>query len=239
MRVAEVRTESHESSGGISSAGSMSDIRSRGMRKLSLTIAATCAALVSTSTALADESRGTIDWERALVQLDSFARTGAERPAPVVHRTERPVVTSEPYAQNPGNAWMGVAPRVAFVARDWATAYRLAGDRLSLVDAMRLSQSTRMVVTRVRFGDLGFDRVTPFAQIGLGQWRTDTNLMPLTPRSTEIAGQAGGGIEIQISRTWQMAAEASITGLYREDREAIGIPQTRLWSCMLASRLEF
>lgn len=217
----------------------MSDIRSNGMRKLSLTLAAAFAVLASTSTARADESRGAIDWERVLVQLDSFARTGAERPAPVVQKVERPVHTSEPYAQNPGNAWMGVAPRVAFVARDWATAYRLAGDRLSLVDALRLSQSTRMVVTRVRFGDLRFDRITPFAQIGLGQWRTDTNLMPLTPRSTEIAGQAGGGIEIQVSRAWQIAAESTITALYREEREANSIPQTRLWSCMLASRIEF
>ena len=116
---------------------------------------------------------------------------------------------------------------------------RLAGDRLSLVDAMRLSQSTRMIVTRVRFGDLQVSRVTPFAQVGLGQWRTDTNIMPLTPRSTEIAGQAGGGIEIQISRTWQLAAESSVTALYREQREDTSIPQTRFWSAMFASRFEF
>lgn len=209
------------------------------MRKHALTIAATIATLASTATARADEARGSIDWGRALVQLDAFARTGAERPALTIHRADRPATTGEPYEQNPGNAWMGVAPRVAFVARDWATAYRLAGDRLSLVDAMRLSESTRMVVTRVRFGDLRFDRVIPFAQIGLGQWRTDTNLMPLTPRSTEVAGQLGGGIEIQVSRWWQMAAESTVTGLYRDEREALGIPQVRLWSCMLASRIEF
>lgn len=234
-----MRTPSHESSSSVSPSGFMSDIRSRGMRKFSLALAATCAALATTSTALADESRGAIDWGRLLVQLDTFARTGAERPSPAAPRGERPVATSEPYEQNPGNAWMGVAPRVAFVARDWATAYRLAGDRLSLVDALRLSESTRMVVTRVRFGDLRFDRVTPFAQIGVGQWRTDTNLMPFTPRSTEIAGQAGGGIEIQISRWWQMAAESTVTAIVRDSREANSIPQTRLWSVMLASRIEF
>ena len=153
--------------------------------------------------------------------------------------SDRPVSTADPYEGNPGNAWFGAAPRVSFVARDWGTSLRLAGDRLSLVDAMRLSQSTRMIVTRVRFGDLRFARVTPFAQVGLGQWRTDTNIMPLTPRSTEIAGQAGGGIEIQVSRSWQLALESSVTALYREQREDTSIPQTRFWSAMFASRLEF
>lgn len=198
--------------------------------------------LAAASDARAEEGRGAIDWERLLVRIDHFARTGAESDQPhaeSARHSERPAATSEPYAQNPGNAWVGVVPRVAFVARDWAAAYKLAGDRLSLVDAMRLSKSTRMVVTRVRFGDISVARVTPFAQIGLGQWRTDTSLMPGTRRSVEIAGQAGGGVEIQITRTWQMAAESSITGIYREQREPDSLPQTSLWSCMLASRLEF
>lgn len=192
----------------------------------------------------ADESRAAIDWMTKLVQIDQFARTGSERPQLVLPSrssgSDRPALgTSEPYEQNPGNAWFGAAPRVSFVARDWATSLRLAGDRLSLVDAMRLSQSTRMIVTRVRFGDLRVSRVTPFAQVGLGQWRTDTNIMPLTPRSMEIAGQAGGGIEIQVARTWQVALECSVTALYREQREETSIPQTRFWSAMFASRLEF
>lgn len=218
----------------------MGDIRSR-VRKLSLSIAATVAAVTFAGPASADESRAAIDWMTKLVQLDQFARTGAERPQLQVtspRGSERPA-TTEPYEQNPGNAWFGAAPRVSFVARDWATQFRLAGDRLSLVDAMRLSQSTRMIVTRVRFGDLRVSRMTPFAQVGLGQWRTDTNLMPLTPRSTEIAGQAGAGIEIQVSRSWQLAVEATVTALYREQREDTSIPQTRFWSTMFASRLEF
>lgn len=196
------------------------------------------------STAQADESRGAIDWMTKLVQIDQYARTGSERPQLALpsrsRGSERPTLgTSEPYEQNAGNAWFGVAPRVSFVARDWATSTRLAGDRLSFFDAMRLSQSTRMIITRVRLGDLRISRVTPFAQVGVGQWRTDTSILPLTPRSTEIAGQAGGGIEIKVSRTWQIALESSVTALYREQREDTSIPQTRFWSTMVASRLEF
>jgi hypothetical protein len=211
------------------------------MSRLAASFAAIVAAMTIAAPARADESRAAIDWMTKLVQLDQYVRTGAERPQLVLpaRASERPAATSEPYEQNPGNAWFGVAPRVSFVARDWATSLRLAGDRLSLVDAMRLSQSTRMIVTRVRFGDLRVSRVTPFAQVGLGQWRTDTNIMPLTPRSTEIAGQAGGGIEIQVSRSWQLAVESSMTALYREQREDTSIPQTRFWSAMFASRLEF
>jgi hypothetical protein len=216
--------------------------RLRGI-EIALTVAAACAALTTAAPAAADPTRGIIDLPHALVQLDTFARTGAERPAAPASEArsglERPIVTSEPYAQNPGNAWFGVAPRVAFVARDWASTHRLAGDRLSLVDALRLSQSTRMVMTRVRFGDAGLHRITPFAQIGMGQWRTDRQLMPFAPRSIELAGQIGGGVELHVTRAWQLAAESTMTALVREEREANDVPQTKLWSVMMASRLEF
>jgi hypothetical protein len=220
----------------------MGDIRRR-VTRLSLAIAATVAASTFAMPARADEGRSAIDWMEKLVQLDHFVRTGSERPQLVMpsraNPGERPTQSLQPYEQNGGNAWFGVAPRVSFVARDWGSSLRLAGDRLSVVDAMRLSESTRMIVTRVRLSDLRVSRVTPFAQVGLGQWRTDTNIMPLTPRSTEIAGQAGGGIEIQLTGKWQLAVETSITALYREQREDTSIPQTRFWSAMFASRLEF
>jgi hypothetical protein len=209
------------------------------MRKLSVAIAAASAVFAASVPARADDNRGVVDWARVFVQLDTYARTGTEHPQAVTPRSERPATTSDPYVQNAGNAWFGVAPRVAIVARDWATAYRLAGDRLSLIDAMRLSASTRMVMTRVRLGDLHHARVTPFAQLGLGQWRTDTNLLPLTPRSTEIASQLGGGVEVHVTPSWQLAAESTMTAMIRDQREADSLPQTRLWSVMLASRLEF
>jgi len=210
-------------------------------RKLGVTIACAIAATTLATTASADPAQTTsagIDWTRVLVDLDYFARTGHERQT--AFNAKAPVApwnkSGDMLLSTAGNAWFGVAPRVVLVARDWGEAYRLAGDRLSLLDALRLSNSTRMVITRVR---LSGARVTPFAQAGLGQWRVDTNLLPLTPRSTEIAGQIGGGVEMRLTRSWQLAAESTVTAIYREQRDVDSIPQTRLWSTMIASRVEF
>jgi len=205
-----------------------------------LVLAATMAAAITSSTAAhADTGRLTIDWGRLLVDLDTYARTGAERPSPAGHHQAAAAAerTNQLYVQNAGNAWFGVAPRVSFVARDWGGSYRIAGDRLSLVDAMRLSSSTRMVLTRVRFGDFGSTRIMPFAQVGFGQWRTDTNILPLSPRAVEVAGQVGGGVEINLGKSWQLACETSATLFIRDEREEIA--QTNLWSTTLATRLEW
>ncbi len=207
-------------------------------RTLMLT-ATVAAAVTSSSVAHADTGRLTIDWGRLLVDLDTYARTGAERPTVASHHeaatsAER---SNQLYVQNAGNAWFGVAPRVSFVARDWGGSYRIAGDKLSLVDAMRLTSSTRMVLTRVRFGDFGTTRIMPFAQLGFGQWRTDSNFLPLSPRATEIAGQIGGGVEVNVARNWQLACETAATLFIRDEREAIA--QTNLWSTTLATRLEW
>lgn len=178
-----------------------------------------------------------VDWGRLLAELDAYARYGAERPvasAPQQAAAER---TSQPYVQNAGNAWFGVAPRVSFVARDWGGSYRLTGDRLSLVDAMRLSSSTRMVLSRVRFGDFGTTRITPFTQAGFGQWRTDPAILPFMPRATEVAAQLGGGVEVNVARNWQLACETSGTFFIRDGRE--DLRQTMLWSATLATRMEW
>jgi hypothetical protein len=187
--------------------------------------------------------RAGLDWEQLLVRLDAYARHGnrVEKPNASAHHTasatgER---TTQLYVQNAGNAWFGVAPHVSLVARDWGGAFKLAGDQLSLADSMRLTSSTRMVMSRVRFGDFGTTLVTPFAQMGFGQWRTDSKVLPLTPSSTEIAAQVGGGVEIHVSRSWQIACETSATMFLRDSREENNLPQTSLWSTMLASRLEF
>jgi hypothetical protein len=216
-------------------------------RSLTLACAAAIAAMTLSTTAHADTAgRATLDWDRLIVGLDRFARTGdrAEKPnvsVPALHPTESATNerTQQLYVQNAGNAWFGVAPRVSLVARDWGSAYKLAGDQLSLADSMRLSASTRMVMSRVRFGDFGSTLVTPFAQLGFGQWRTDTKVLPLTPSSMEVAAQVGGGVEIHVSRSWQIACETSATTFIRDAREEGNLPQTRLWSTMLASRLEW
>ena len=139
--------------------------------------------------------------------------------------------------QNATNSWFSFAPSVSLVARDWSSAYRVAGgDRLALVDALRLTSSTRMVLTRVRLSDKS--RITPFAQVGLGQWRTDPYLLPLTPRYEELAAQAAGGIEVRVHGTWQLALESTATMLYLERREA-DMPATHIFSTTIASRVEF
>jgi len=210
------------------------------------------AAMVATSiaafarTAHADPS-GSVDWMRVLTDMDVVARKGMgafDTPRCVPAACFSPVVTSspaaervtEPNVQNAGNAWFGVAPRVSLVARDWGSSFKVAGDRLALVDAMRLTSSTRMVLSRVRLSDRRF---TPFAQLGLGQWRIDPYLMPLTPRQTEIAAQIGGGFEVRVLRTWQVAVETSATIIYRDDVQPGDAPLPRMWSTIVASRLEF
>ncbi|MBX3189740.1 MAG: hypothetical protein KF819_22130 [Labilithrix sp.] len=207
--------------------------------------AALFATTVATS-ASADPSAP--DWGRVLTELDVIARKGTdvldtprctaagcfvETNAAALHPSER---HGELNVQNVGNAWFGVAPRVSLVARDWFNAYKVAGDRLSIADAMRLSASTRMVLSRVRLNQARF---TPFAQVGFGQWRTDTDLLPHFRREMEVAAQIGGGFELRITRAWQMAFESTTTALYREVHGQGDIPALRMWSTMVASRLEF
>ncbi len=183
----------------------------------------------------AEPERGTLDWGRVLVEMDQLARGGMEKKPQATPSKSEHQPTTDTYTQNATNPWFGVAPRMSFVARDWGATHRLFGDRLSIVDTQRLTRSARMVMMRVRMND---SRLTPFAQLGLGQWRVDTLLLPLTPKSEELAGQIGGGFELRIGK-WQIAMESTVTAIYRETREANDIPQTRMWSTMLASRVEF
>jgi hypothetical protein len=207
--------------------------------RLGITIAGVVVGATLSTSASADGPMA-VDWSRVLVEVDHFARHGA---AEVAQGSSSSIVTSEhtsqPLEHNAGNAWFGVAPSVTLVARDWGEAYRLAGDRLSLPDEMRLSSSTRMIVSRARLSDSHISRITPFAQLGAGQWRTDTNIMPHLHRSTEIAAQVGGGFEMRVAHRWELAWETSATLLIREEREAESIPMTKLWSTMLASRVSF
>jgi hypothetical protein len=108
--------------------------------------------------------------------------------------------------------------------------------RLALVDALRLTTSTRMVLTRVRLSDEA--RVTPFVQVGIGQWRTDPYLLPLTPRYMEMAAQAAAGVEVRVMGSWQLALESNATMLYVEQRDP-NMPASHIFSSSIASRVEF
>lgn len=204
--------------------------------KLAAAALVTVASTLRAGLARAEAPRG-VDWIQGLVELDRLARGGGERSGPTTapRHASRPTALDDPNPQSMGNAWFGVAPRVTLVARDWASSTRLAGDRLSLVEEMRLSASTRMVVGRARLSEARF---TPFFQVGVGQWRVDRNYLPLTPRAIEVAGQLGTGFELRLTSRWQVAAEATVTSLIREGQNP-GVPQAMLWSTLLASRVEF
>jgi hypothetical protein len=203
--------------------------------KLSAAAIVALGATTITTAAHADEARG-VDWVGALADLDRFARTGSERPTVyALDARARPQATDDPSPQNLGNAWFGVNPRVTLVARDWASSTRIAGDRLSVVESVRLAASTRMVVGRARLSNTRF---TPFVQVGLGQWRVDRRYLPFTPANIEVASQLGTGFELRLTSKWQLAAETSFISLIR-DGQSDTFPQTVMWSTLVASRLDF
>jgi hypothetical protein len=202
-------------------------------KKLGATLIAFAA--ISTTHVAKAEPRG-VDWGKLVLELDQVARGNADKGPNKPSKPARPLTPTEDPAQgNLGNAWFGVAPRVTLVARDWGNSFKVAGDRLSLTDAMRLSASTRMVVGRARLSNTRF---TPFVQAGLGQWRIDRAHLPLMPSLIDVAAQVGGGFELRMTKHWQLAAEASGTTLFREST-AREVPQSMLWSTLLASRIEF
>jgi hypothetical protein len=215
---------------------------------IATTLVATAIATATTSTVSTTARADTplVDWSRLLSDLDRVARDGADvldspRCSQAGCQTDTNATAFAPervvqsHADNTGDRWFGFAPKFGIVARDWSSAYKVAGDRLALVDELRLTSSTRMVLSRVRLND---SRISPFAQVGLGQWRTDPYLLPLTARYTEIAAQAAGGFEIRLVGSWQVALESTMTMLYRETHDA-GMPAAHNWSSTIASRIDF
>jgi hypothetical protein len=213
--------------------------------RLYLATAALATVFAASSTAKADAAPK-VEWTRLLSDLDEVSRKGASvldspRCTPAGCQTDTNATAAAPergqklYVQDTSNEVVAFAPRVSLVARDWGSSFRVAGDRLALVDALRLTTSTRMVLSRVRMND---SRLSPFAQVGLGQWRTDPYLLPLTPRYTELAAQAAAGVEIRIMGTWQVALETTMTMLYREQGSR-DMPAAHMWSTMFASSVSF
>jgi len=130
--------------------------------------------------------------------------------------------------------WFGSAIHVAILARDWQGAQRLLGSHLCATDALRVSRSSRMVVTRFILSD---GRIAPFAQLGLGQWRLDPELLPIFRSDTELAGQIGVGVDIPIAPHAGVAFETDYTVLYREAHEQ-HVASPRVWSTLAVARME-
>jgi hypothetical protein len=205
--------------------------------KLGIKIAAAAAAAASMLVAAPAKAEQPVDFMKVLVEADHFFRTGeVESGKPKVQPKQDPQLSlDDPSPKNMGNAWFGVAPKVTLVARDWNQSTRLAGDKMGFIDNVRLAQSTRMVVSRVR---LNSARFTPFMQLGVGQWRVDRRYVPNMPLMVEIAGQLGTGFEMRVSKRVQLAAEFSATTLIRYDVNEQQ-PQNVLYSALMASRIQF
>ncbi len=144
---------------------------------------------------------------------------GREKPA-------RPFTLRDKPAETPETAKPLLTPplRVSMVARDWSGAYSLSGGTL-VSDQVRLSRSSRMVLTRVR-ADLG--RIQPYVHTGLGEWRYDPAILTLLPRNQEYAIQLAAGFEYRVAKHARLAVEADYTILCREAREPQNNPVPRV-----------
>jgi len=182
--------------------------------------------------------RMTVDWADTLNKGMTWLAAQSEHAREAQPRTPELAAqtTNASGSGELGSAWFGVAPRVSFVARDWGGAKSLAGGPIAVTDAVRVSRSNRMVMSRIRLGE---GRLVPFGQAGLGQWRVDTEWMPHLPRNVELAGQFGAGVEFHVTRGWEIAAETGLTVLYREVHEPQQLTTPRMWGTFLASRFEF
>lgn len=208
---------------------------------------AVLATTFATSAASADSTPKGIDWTRVLLEVNEVARRGADvldspRCSPAGCLTDTNATAARPEramkpreVQDTTREWVGFRPTVSLVARDWGSSFRVTGDRLALVDAVRLTSSTRMVLARARMTDA---RIAPFVQVGLGQWRTDPYILPLTPRYEEIAGQASAGVEVRLKGTWLVALDSTMTVLQRDKGDS-NLPSAHMWSTSFASRVDF
>jgi len=202
-----------------------------------LATAAMVAGLATSGTARASDTlRLSVDWDKLGAVLRSPGSVLPKEEAPVEHPVGADKLGTAPGERVPSDVpWIGTRPRVSLVARDWGGALLLAG-HMTLTDQMRLSRSNRMVVTRLRVAE---GRLTPFAQLGLGQWRVDSNLLPVLPHDVEDAAQLATGFELALAPRAVIAVETDLTILYRSTHEPQMFCSPDLWGAFLAARAEF
>lgn len=190
-----------------------------------------------------------VDWMRALTEANYVAKTGADvldAPRCVVAGCQTtlsatsalPERIRHPHLDLGDPSAFSFAPRFSLVARDWSSSYKVTGDRLALVDETRLTTSSRMVLGRIRVNQ---SRISPYAQVGAGQWRIDPYLLPLHQQFTEIAFEGAVGLDVRLIGTWALAAQTSTTMLFREYREAkdAAAPGVSIWNTMFVSKVDF
>jgi hypothetical protein len=196
--------------------------------------------MLSSPAASAEGSlRLSVDWGK----LEAVLRDGPAALLPQPQETPAANAANVANAANAANAhgdrnelkWFGLSPHVSLIARDWGGAQLLVG-HLALTDRLRLSRSSRMFVSRVRLAD---GRFAPFAHVGLGQWRVDTDLMPVLPRDVELAAQYGFGFELAITRRVTLAIEGDHTILIRDQHEPQMIAAPNLFGGFVGARALF
>jgi hypothetical protein len=120
----------------------------------------------------------------------------------------------------------GPFPRLhpSLVARDWTSAYAVIGKDLPS-DNVRVTRSSRMLVSRMSIGD---GRIKPFAHFAVGEWRFDPYLLPFMPRNQEYATQFSGGVSIELFKGTTFVWETDYTVLVRASREPQNLPSPRV-----------
>ena len=106
-------------------------------------------------------------------------------------------------------------PRASLIARDWRGSLKVAG-RTMLIDDLRPAASHRMAIAR----SASDARLSPYAQVGAGEWRVDPVLFPQMPTRQAYAGSIGAGFELRTNAGLQIAGEAGYTIFYREGPKA-------------------
>ena len=191
--------------------------------------------------AFADEV-GTVEWSKFYAAAEGVMRGKFVREEPTSRASQS---SSDGTLRTDGrtgsagtatNPWFGVDPHVSVVARDWGEGFRLYGAPMALSDQLRLTRSSRMIMSRVR---VGTGRIVPFVQLGVGQWRVDTTTLPAMHYDVEIASHAGWGIEAHLAKNLDLVAESSTTFIMRDSREAGNVVQTRIVGAAFFSRYTF
>lgn len=127
--------------------------------------------------------------------------------------------------------FVDLLPRASLIARDWRGSMKVAG-RTMLLDDLRPSASQRMVLLRVASDA----RLSPYTQVGAGEWRIDPVLLPALPSRQAMAGTIGAGFELRTRAGIQIAAEADYTFFYREGPVAADDIAPRLLTVLFAAQ---
>ncbi len=110
----------------------------------------------------------------------------------------------------------------------------LGVDDRSAIDFAKVSRSTRMIFGRAL---LGKGRIQPFAQIGAGYFRMDTDTRYVG--DLKVGVQYGLGVQIRLNPSCAIAVEANQSLFYRDPRVPQHFAPGGVFSVYAALRLQF